>query len=195
MHRSSNDCVLLTKIQLVTRVVIINISMPSNFVTKYDKYPLQIFPHYSPNLITERGTSFSQSGYHEIAPFQRQDGWVTSSPSAINSARCSRRLRSEACAAARPASPGCASCPPAEDSAQPSLSPASRGSWASMRGRNSTSASSEIRGLASVRRRSQISGSNIHSGIANCRPFGNLTITIGPSPPRRRYRIRSTSTP
>ena len=51
-----------------------------------------------------------------------------------------------------------------------------------MRVRNSTSASSEIRGVASVRRRSQIPGLNIHSGMANCKPSGNLTITIGASP-------------
>jgi site-specific recombinase XerC len=55
------------------------------------------------------------------------------------------------------------------------------------------SASSEIPGLTSVRRRAQISGLNIHSAMANCRPSGNLTIAIGASPPRRRYRIRSTS--
>jgi len=64
-----------------------------------------------------------------------------------------------------------------------------------MRVRNSTSASSEIRGVASVRRRSQIPGLNIHSGMANCKPSGNLTITIGASPLRRRYRISATSTP
>jgi hypothetical protein len=42
--------------------------------------------------------------------------------------------------------------------------------------------SSEIRGFASVRRRSQMSGLNIHSGMANRRPSGNLAITIGLCP-------------
>src|ERR1700680_5183772 len=44
-----------------------------------------------------------------------------------------RRLRSEACAAVRPASRGCTSCPPAEDFAQPRLSPAHTECWASVR--------------------------------------------------------------